>query len=568
MTDAEEPRWDDLPYHPQRFFGLADGYDRRDLKRAYNQLLRRYKPDKHPALFEKIRAAYEALNSDFQFNSPEAAAQFTSFISLKTQDPTVAANEDGSLVNDHTNSIPESPYEPHQAEKPYEPPWERLKQQIEQEAPKVVYDRLGKKLDKTPFDYYALAVLSDAFHRADEMVFYRWILSGIKQHPHDLGLLELLEAYFRTDEVPLRILPTLLPALSRVVTTDRFYLIAAIPLRRLLTSLSWNEFDKVFQQCAANIRDHQLHNRVWLANTLLRRIIWMAPPAVAQSWVDLVEQHAEILWGANERDFELVSQLMEYIHVRAGIKNRDPVTRQIDMAMQTYCTADGQARDAAVIECQTRLARNPTEIYKFLPSQDETQSPALLAWLLISAEVEQNMATPSMKHTPDEAEVPILRLLKLLDEWSPLGMFQILNTVVFGLTAGGVFLIFSTGLFIASSAQFYVHEQMLFPVIALTIGLGIVAIIFFLTHVRVKTIGRVQMWCNKKLTSRIYQRYWRDMIQRFFTATHMSYGDYGRNLQWIVQKHHDDLNVSTWMPHLYAADTAMIIYATAVRFLR
>jgi len=156
----------------------------------------------------------------------------------------------------------------------------------------------------------------------------------------------------------------------------------------------------------------------------------------------------------------------------------------------------------------------------------------------------------------------------LLDEWSPLWMFQILNTVVYGLTAGSVFLIFSAALFISSSAQFYLPDQLLFPAIALTIGLGIVAMVFFLTHVRARTIGRAQMWFNKQLTSRLYQRYWRDMIQRFFTATHMSYGDYGRNLQWIVQKHHDDLNVSTWMPHLYASDTAMIVYATAVRFLR
>ena len=39
--EPPKPDWQLLPHDPQGFFGLADGFDRKDLKRSYNRLLRR-----------------------------------------------------------------------------------------------------------------------------------------------------------------------------------------------------------------------------------------------------------------------------------------------------------------------------------------------------------------------------------------------------------------------------------------------------------------------------------------------------------------------------------------------
>src|SRR6185436_13154599 len=68
MTDSPgEPDWSLLPHDPVRFFGLAEGFDRRELKRSYNQLIRRFKPEKHPQEFQRIRAAYEQLDSGIRY---------------------------------------------------------------------------------------------------------------------------------------------------------------------------------------------------------------------------------------------------------------------------------------------------------------------------------------------------------------------------------------------------------------------------------------------------------------------------------------------------------------------
>ena len=56
------PEWHRLPHDAAGFFGLAAGFERRDLKRRYNEFIRQFKPEKFPQEFQRIRAAYEQLD--------------------------------------------------------------------------------------------------------------------------------------------------------------------------------------------------------------------------------------------------------------------------------------------------------------------------------------------------------------------------------------------------------------------------------------------------------------------------------------------------------------------------
>src|SRR3954469_5292635 len=88
MTDTPaEPDWSCLPHDPQRFFGLSAEFDRRDLKRRYNELIRRFKPEKYPAEFQRIRAAYEELENAIRYglqNSESAATDSAGWRTLGT----------------------------------------------------------------------------------------------------------------------------------------------------------------------------------------------------------------------------------------------------------------------------------------------------------------------------------------------------------------------------------------------------------------------------------------------------------------------------------------------------
>lgn len=57
----DEPPWDRLPDDPLGFFGLGAGFDPQELRRRYGRLIKRYRPERDPDAFQRIRAAYEAL---------------------------------------------------------------------------------------------------------------------------------------------------------------------------------------------------------------------------------------------------------------------------------------------------------------------------------------------------------------------------------------------------------------------------------------------------------------------------------------------------------------------------
>lgn len=63
MSSQEEPDFDRLPQDPLGFFGLGADFDPKDLRRRYTRLIRRFKPERDPEAFQKIRSAYEALKA-------------------------------------------------------------------------------------------------------------------------------------------------------------------------------------------------------------------------------------------------------------------------------------------------------------------------------------------------------------------------------------------------------------------------------------------------------------------------------------------------------------------------
>ena len=70
-----DPAWHHLPHDPRSFFDLAEGFDRRDLKRAYGKLIRQFKPETHPQEFQRIRAAYEQLENAERYGRNQAESQ-------------------------------------------------------------------------------------------------------------------------------------------------------------------------------------------------------------------------------------------------------------------------------------------------------------------------------------------------------------------------------------------------------------------------------------------------------------------------------------------------------------
>ena len=67
--DEREPAWELLPHQPRRFFELEPDFDKRELKRRYTRLIKRFKPERSPEEFQRIRAAYEELLDELRSGS-------------------------------------------------------------------------------------------------------------------------------------------------------------------------------------------------------------------------------------------------------------------------------------------------------------------------------------------------------------------------------------------------------------------------------------------------------------------------------------------------------------------
>ena len=96
---SSEPDWSLLPHQPEAFFELQDDYDRKDLKRRYNRLLKQYKPEKFPEEFQRIRAAFEQLDNQLRYgrrmNGPSLTLPNLDW-EQGEQAPTAASREGGS----------------------------------------------------------------------------------------------------------------------------------------------------------------------------------------------------------------------------------------------------------------------------------------------------------------------------------------------------------------------------------------------------------------------------------------------------------------------------------------
>ena len=151
MSDPGEPQWHLLPDQPEQFFSLTGEYDVRDLKRSYNALIRRFKPEKFPEEFQRIRAAYERLNDALRYGETSQSNTLPPQTQFDWSAPPAPQQPAHELPEEETLLPPQgsSQEEPHSESAPLIefPEWyERVKQEPLPE----LYEELQSLPFKTP----------------------------------------------------------------------------------------------------------------------------------------------------------------------------------------------------------------------------------------------------------------------------------------------------------------------------------------------------------------------------------------------------------------------------------
>ena len=159
MSERGEPRWELLPHDPVGFFELAEPFDRKTLKQRYTDLVRRFKPEKHPSEFQRIRAAFESARCEVAIRATRADGPGGMFaiIGPRTRPRQIHPRSAQASRTSALHASSRFTAKRNQALS--------LVRRLESEEPTQLYEELERRESKSAYDYYALAVLADLSSR-------------------------------------------------------------------------------------------------------------------------------------------------------------------------------------------------------------------------------------------------------------------------------------------------------------------------------------------------------------------------------------------------------------------
>ncbi|MEM6692200.1 MAG: J domain-containing protein [Planctomycetota bacterium] len=363
-----------LPASPVNFFGLSEEFDRRDLKRAYGGLIRAYKPETHPREFQLIREAYEHLESAIRYGVKKALAQNQS----EAWDALIDKVGDRVDSGQATQSIDSVLSITQAAVK----------------SPAKVFAKLRDQNTRSPQDYFVLCFLSDLVSRGDRRGFFRWLLRGLKDHPSDPGLQSLVSSFLRTD-VSDGDAAAALQALAKVLRGQDYFRVTEPLWDRVLDSLSFEDFQKLFVVCRQQIVQVSPTQEAAFQSRLLRLAMFKAP----LSWIEETQIQVQAISGELEGgfgdDFDLLDSLVDYRRETerrdfAERLKKDPVFRKIDEMVRAYCQADWAKCAEVVTSAMDFLGRNQFSVMTALDNRDSERDWNIVQLaLLISGESAQ-----------------------------------------------------------------------------------------------------------------------------------------------------------------------------------
>jgi hypothetical protein len=559
MSDQEEPRWDCLPHDPQTFFGLADGFDRKDLKRSYNKLLRRFKPERHPDEFQRIRAAYEMLDGSLRYGRAPSSRQPISFDWKASETVAEAAQSSFDQTQDAPPAKTDAETTPQKAlsSKPL-----TLDERLRNEPAEAIYAELAERQHKTPFEFYALAVLSDLVVQDDRFMFLKWLLAGMKEHADEPGLFSLVLEYFK-GSVPEEVVSRLLVVVSNIVTGDRFYYLTERLWDRLLAGQPFETFDATLQQCEANLGDHRIEGKIAFYIHILRRGLWKAPDEWLDQVIELINENYEHISDQLEYDLELSLQLNEYRRQHRQFLNGAAIRSMMHDAIVAFCEQGDLEAERRFIECQSRICSDLGSLFDAFPIYDSSCHDSVVAWHWVSNDIQDRI---------DIVEVP--------PPW------ETFRNSVFGLmqdlddreddTFWGFFILAWRGMHILATVlcclwpylflSWLVPQDGLWVFLPLTLGLG--SILFYWLWARPRTVSAWFDRLRERIVTKKYNAHWRDAIVRILNATHASFNHLSDTIQELTEQHHPQLNISTWLVIFIRRDYGLLVYSLALRFQR
>jgi hypothetical protein len=367
---SEDPPWELLPGDPLGFFGLAPGAAPEELRRRYTALLRRFRPERHPQEFQRLRAAYEAAEARLRASPPARPVSPSSELSAAEPACAMSASESA----------------PH-----FAAPLELLQAVLRADA------------------RHADALESEA---RDER-FVRGLLAALAAHPESFELSAVLGAFLalpRVRRAPLRWLQVL-----EALAHEELYVEHALPLWLLwMRSVPFEQFRADYEpqrrRCArGGLELHHLRLRLLRAAVFVADSAWLAREYEEVSAVPLPRERALF-----DVEMELIEALLEHRAEREHFLVGSPLRARIDDTLAVIADAELEEAGPAMLALLEELALAGPEVLRAFPEEGGPGLPALRAFELFLRS--QSSVLPTRwKSDPRLEETRAIALLRRLE---------------------------------------------------------------------------------------------------------------------------------------------------------
>lgn len=546
MSDpAAQPDWSRLPHDPAGFFRLAAAHDRRELKREYAKLIRRFKPELFPTEFQRIRAAYEELEQRLRY---------------------------GMRADD--SATPTAPWEaaaadlPKEAKHPQTAPLASLTARLQRESPSLLYSELKGLSDKSSKDFFALALLSDIVE-PDEGRFAMWLLDGIA-NTRDHSLAWLLYLIVR-GPIQSESITRLLEACSCQLSEDAFFPVTEPLWKRLVKEADFPLFQTTLRKCENNLPGLNIGNRVIFYVQMLRSAMWIATAEWIGESMQFVEENFQFIPRELEQDVDLLVAIQAYVRVRDEFRRAGVLRETLDSALQAFFVEDQLRGDQEFIGVQLRLAESGANLLESFPDSEE---PALAAfyplWSWASYDVGERNVEPAKSFEIDTYWRG--RIWKLLENASyslgssragflwTVGDIGIKCLYVGGFLIPNVILIWLCIVYFDKGITGEAEEGSALLVYFASIGFG-VGIGF---GIRWFVRKYLQTPMDTRLSKTCYNKHWRREVLQLLEQSHIPAKLFAAEIGSVCSSRN---STWAWLYHYVQQDIALALFSIAQRFI-
>jgi len=348
---ADEPDWRSLPHDPQAFFGLSAPWDERELKRRYHRLIKRYKPEKHPEEFQRIRAAFEALERP---PGGAGAPRPVRWLPRRTAEDVVDPVR--SSASGSAGGVDKRPATRRS-----------LARRLRDTDLATLLEELASQPRHTEEEQVLLAFLREAAGPDATFVFLDGLLEAVRSRGTDHPL-RLLDRYLRSAEAGVGC-RAILPRVFAALDEGEAFAVSPPLWDALLERCGFPAVLEVWDECLRHLPDPPGTGRIIFEMRLVERLLFSAPVEWTRQQLSRLTR-GDVQWPdwLDARVFRL-GVLADYVAVRTDFLERgEPVRLRIDAVIAALCRGDHRG-PALLHEANGEFLRNFPALSAALPRE-------------------------------------------------------------------------------------------------------------------------------------------------------------------------------------------------------